>query len=82
MLHNHPLTRNPAHPRIQICHHCHRPLVLIDYHEKLLKDCLSCNLWGRPGGRAWTRLPSHELRTLEGSMRSKSAEVVHTQEKS
>ncbi len=68
MLHNHPV-KDHTKPRVQTCDHCHRPLVLIDYHEKLLKGCVSCNLWGRPGGRAWTHLPSHDLRTLEDTMR-------------
>jgi hypothetical protein len=39
--------------------------VLIEYHENLLKGCVYCNLWGRPGGRAWTQLPGHDLRTVE-----------------
>jgi hypothetical protein len=63
------LRKDHTKPRVQTCGHCHRPLVLIDYHGKLLKGCLSCNLWGRPRGRAWTYLPSHDLRTLEGRMR-------------
>jgi hypothetical protein len=55
-------------PHLQICNHCNRPLVLIEYHERLLKGCISCNLWGRTGGRAWTHLPTHHLRTLERMM--------------
>jgi len=42
--------------------------VLIEYHERLLKGCISCNLWGRTGGRAWTHLPTHDLPTLERMM--------------
>jgi hypothetical protein len=38
--------------------------MLIDYHDKLLKGCLSCNLWGR----AWTHLPSHDLQVLESML--------------
>jgi hypothetical protein len=63
-LHKHQVI-NHTKPRLQTCNHCHRPLVLIDYHESLLKGCVTCNLWGRPGGRAWTHLPSHDLRALE-----------------
>ena len=55
-------------PRLQTCNQCHRPLVLIEYHERLLKGCISCNLWGRTGGRAWTHLPTHDLPTLERMM--------------
>jgi hypothetical protein len=42
--------------------------VLIKYHEKVLKGCVGCNLWGRIGGRAWTHLPSHDLRVLESML--------------
>jgi hypothetical protein len=67
MMNNHQVVDHTK-PRLQTCHHCHRPLVLIEYHEKLLKGCISCNLWGRTGGRAWTHLPSNDLRTLEKTM--------------
>jgi hypothetical protein len=64
MLHNHQIVDHTK-PRLQTCNHCLRPLVLIEYHESLLKGCVYCNLWGRPGGRAWTHLPGHDLRSLE-----------------
>ena len=62
MLHKHQVI-NHTKPRLQSCNYCHRPLVLIDYHESLLKGCVTCNLWGRPGGRAWTHFlaPVHAL---------------------
>jgi hypothetical protein len=42
--------------------------VLIDCHDRHLKGCLSCNLWGRVGGRAWSHLPHHDLRVLRGML--------------
>jgi hypothetical protein len=68
MLHHQHFLKDPSQPRVHICDRCHRPLVLIDYRERLLKGCLRCNLWGRPAGRPWTHLPSHDLRTLESMM--------------
>ena len=79
MLRNHPFVKDHAEPRVQICDECHHALVLIDYYAKLLKGCLSCNVWGRPGGRIWMRLPSHDLRTLKGTMRSKAREAMRRQ---
>jgi hypothetical protein len=67
MLHN-PQIVDYTKPCLQTCTHCHRPLVLIEYHERLLKGCISCNLWGRTGGRAWTHLPIHDVRPLERMM--------------
>jgi hypothetical protein len=68
MLHAH----LPEKPRVFTCSQCHRPLVLIDYYGKLLKGCLSCNKWGRPGGNLWTRLPQDDLRALHGMMHDQS----------
>jgi len=42
-------------PQVLTCDQCKRPVVLIDYYGKLLKGCLSCNKWGRPGGMASAR---------------------------
>jgi hypothetical protein len=67
MLHKHQVTDHTK-PRLQTCNYCLRPLVLIEYHENLLKGCVSCNLWGRPGGRAWTQLPDHDLRMVEKTL--------------
>jgi hypothetical protein len=64
MLRNNSAVQNHTKPRLQSCQRCRRPFVLIEYHEKLLKGCIACNLWGRVGGRAWTHLPSHDLRRL------------------
>jgi hypothetical protein len=50
MLHNHQIVDHTK-PRLQTCNYCLRPLVLIEYHESLLKGCVYCNRWGRPGGR-------------------------------
>lgn len=66
MLRHHP--NNHTRPRVENCDQCHRALVLIDYYGKLLKGCLSCNVWGRPSGRTWTRLPHDDLRALERMM--------------
>ncbi len=64
------LQRRALHnPHILTCSHCHHPVVLIDYYGKLLKGCLRCNKWGRPGGNLWTRLPPHDLRAVEGTIR-------------
>jgi hypothetical protein len=49
--HHHSLASNHMRPRIETCNHCDRPVVLINYYGKMLKGCLSCNLWGRLGGR-------------------------------
>jgi hypothetical protein len=67
MLHNQQIGDHTK-PRLQTCNQCHRPLILIEYHERLLKGCTSCNLWGRTGGRAWTHLPTHDVRQLERIM--------------
>jgi hypothetical protein len=61
-------------PRVETCSYCDLPVVLIDYYGKMLKGCLSCNLWGRPKGRAWTRLPHDDLRTLLASIRNHDSE--------
>jgi hypothetical protein len=53
-------------PRVLTCDHCKSLLVLIDYDGKLLKGCLACNRWGRPGGSLWARLPREDLRALKG----------------
>jgi hypothetical protein len=67
-MHRHPLFHDYAKPRLHTCERCDRPFVLIDYHDKLLKGCVSCNLWGRVTGRAWTHLPHHDLRTLKAML--------------
>jgi hypothetical protein len=69
MLHKHHFVHDHTKPRLQTCERCHRPFVLIEYHDKVLKGCVGCNLWGRIGGRAWTHLPSHDLRVLESMLR-------------
>jgi hypothetical protein len=67
------LQRHASHdPHILTCNHCHRPVVLIDYYGKLLKGCLGCNRWGRPGGNLWTRLPPDDLRAIEQTMERKA----------
>jgi hypothetical protein len=64
------LQRHALHnPHILTCSHCHHPVVLIDYYGKLLKGCLRCNRWGRPGGNLWTRLSPDDLRAVEGTIR-------------
>ena len=75
----HPLFHDYTKPRLHTCEKCHRPLVLIDFHDKVLKGCVSCNLWGRVGGRVWTHLPTHDLRLLREMLHqeaSKEADFV------
>jgi hypothetical protein len=43
MLHKHHIAHDDAKPHLQTCGRCHHPFVLIDYHEKLLKGCISCD---------------------------------------
>jgi hypothetical protein len=57
MLHNHQIVDHTK-PRLQTCNHCLRPLVLIEYHENLLKGCVYCNLWGDQGAEHGRTCPA------------------------
>jgi hypothetical protein len=45
------------------CHECKRPLTEIDNRGKLLRGCMSCNIWWSPSG-AKVRLSEEDLRSL------------------
>jgi hypothetical protein len=77
-MYRHHLFHDYAKPRLHTCEKCHRPLVLIDYHDKILKGCISCNLWGRVGGRAWTHLPHHDLQMLREMMQHMAREETES----
>ena len=33
----------------QVCPHCNRPLIKIDYYGEVLVGSIDCNRWGHPG---------------------------------
>ena len=55
--------------RITCCNKCKQPLIEIDNRGKLLKGCLTCNLWSTGDGKRWKRLSEEDLRAFHQLVR-------------